>query len=82
MDENEFSVCQFFANGDYEYVRRWVSAQEAVNAARHYVDSIAAKAGIVSKVIIVDAGDHTNFLWERERGIVYPLLGDDGKYHG
>jgi hypothetical protein len=32
MGENEFSVCQFFANGDYEYVRRWVSAQEAVQA--------------------------------------------------
>ena len=24
----EFSVCQFFEDGTYEYVRRWVDAEE------------------------------------------------------
>jgi hypothetical protein len=31
--QGEFSVCQFFEDGQYEYTRRWVSAEEAVTAA-------------------------------------------------
>jgi hypothetical protein len=81
MGDNEFSVCQLFASGDYEYVRRWVSASEAVQAAKHYTSSVAAKLGIVTKVIVTDGGDCTNFMWEYGRGIVYPLLGADGKFH-
>jgi hypothetical protein len=41
----EFSVCQFFADGSYEYVRRFVDAEEAVQAARHYTTSVGAQIG-------------------------------------
>lgn len=68
----EFSVAQFFADGSHEYVRRWVSAQEAVEASRHYVTSVAAQEGIVVRVIITDGGDNTNFAWEHGKGIVFP----------
>ena len=43
-----FSVCQFFDNGSYEYVRRYVSAEEAVKAARHYTHNVAARLGFTS----------------------------------
>jgi hypothetical protein len=46
-------VCQFFVTGDYEFVRRWVGLREAVEAAKHYTNSIAARAGIVTKVILL-----------------------------
>jgi hypothetical protein len=69
--EGEFSVCQFFENDTYEYVRRWVSLEEAVNAAKHYCTSVAAKIGIVRRVIITDGGDSTNFMWEYGKGITY-----------
>jgi hypothetical protein len=53
----EFSVCQFFEDGSYEYVRRGVGPKEAVEAAHHYTNNVAAKQGIVKRVIITDGGD-------------------------
>ena len=68
----EFSVAQFFVNGTYEYVRRFISAEEAVEAAKHYTDSIAARAGMVTRVIITDGGDFTNFEWQFGKGVTFP----------
>ncbi len=53
---NEFSVYQFFEDGTWERVREWVSAEEAVQAARHYTCSVAAQTGITQRVIITDGG--------------------------
>lgn len=69
---NEFSVCQFFEDGSYEYVRRNVGAEEAVTAARHYTDNVAAKMGITQRVIITDGGDACVFEWKRGEGVIYP----------
>jgi hypothetical protein len=72
MSENEFSVCQFFEDGTHEYVRRWVGAEEAVKAARHYTDNVAAKLGITERVIITDGGDHCVFEWKYGEGVTHP----------
>jgi len=71
-DANEFSVCQFFEDGSYEYVRRGVSAEEAVNAAKHYTSSVGARMGMTQRVIITDGGDCTNFEWKFGEGVTYP----------
>jgi hypothetical protein len=68
---NEFSVCQFFTDGSYEYVRRWVDAEEAVKAAKHYCTSVGAKLGVVERVIITDGGDCINFEWKRGEGVTF-----------
>lgn len=70
--EGEFSVCQFFENGSYEYVRRFVSPEEAVEAFAHYTRSVAAKMGMTVRVIITDGGDCTNAEWQHGKGITYP----------
>jgi hypothetical protein len=70
--KDEFSVVQFFINGEYEYVRRWVSAEEAVKAAQHYTNNVATKIGVVDRVIITDGGDCTVFEWIKNKGIVFP----------
>jgi hypothetical protein len=72
MNENEFSVCQFFADGSYEYVKRYVGAEEAVKAARHYTDNVAVKLGITKRVIITDGGDYCVFEWKAGEGVTYP----------
>lgn len=72
MIQGEFSVCQFFDNGEYEYVRRYVSAQEAVEAALHYTRSIGAKLGMTTRVIITDGGDSINFEWKFGEGVTFP----------
>jgi hypothetical protein len=69
---NEFSVCQFFQDGTYEYVRRFVSAEEAVNAVAHFRDSVAVKTGLVTRVIITDGGDNCCLEWQQGKGIVFP----------
>jgi hypothetical protein len=72
MSEERFSVCQFFADGFYEYVRRDVPAEQAVKAAKHYCSSVAAQRGMVVRVIVVDQADYTNFEWKYGEGVTYP----------
>jgi hypothetical protein len=71
-DAPEFSVCQFFPDGSYEYVRRYVGAEEAVKAARFYTDNVAARMGITRRVIVTDGGDYCVFEWKYGEGVVYP----------
>lgn len=67
-----FSVCQFFKTGEYEYVRRGVSAEEAMTAFKHYTNNVACKMGIIERVIVTDDGDFTNAEWKDGR-YTYPL---------
>jgi hypothetical protein len=70
--KEEFSVVQFFTDGSYEYVRRGVGAEEAVNAARHYTNNVATRLGVVDRVIITDGGDCVCFEWKKDEGVTFP----------
>ena len=79
----EFSVCQFFRDDSCEYVRRFVGAEEAVEAARHYSTSVGAQIGTTVRVIITDGGDCCNFEWRFGEGVTYyPPRDDKGEYVG
>ena len=67
----EFSVCQFFEDDSYEYVRRYVAVEEAVQAFMHYTKSIGAKLGTTKRVIITDGGDCINAEWNFGKGLVF-----------
>lgn len=75
----EFSVCQFFPDDTYEYVRRYVDGGEAVAAFRHYTTSVGAKLGTTKRVILTDGGDCINLEWKFGEGITFPeeLKGKD-----
>lgn len=73
----EFSVFQFFEDGNQEKVREFVSAEEAVRAAAHYSTSVAAQMGITRRVIITDGGDFTVFEWKYGEGVVFGLPGQE-----
>lgn len=68
---DEFNVVQFFPDGTYEYVRRGVTAEEAVKAAKHYCTSIGARLGTTRRVIITDGDDATNFEWKFGEGVTF-----------
>jgi len=70
--QGEFSVCQFFEDGTYEYVRRYVGAEEAVEAFKHYTTNVAVKLGVTQRVILTDGGDCVNMEWVKDKGVVYP----------
>ena len=73
MGESEFSVYQFLIDGYQERVRHFVPADEAVEAALHYTNNVAAKMGVTERVIITDGGDSVVFEWLKGKGVVYPL---------
>lgn len=75
MEHGEFSVCQFFENQSYEYVRRFVSVEEAVKAFHFYTHNVAAHTGLTKRVIITDGGDCIAAEWEYEKGVTWPKEG-------
>ena len=64
MPEDKFNVVQFFQDGQYEYVRRNVTAKEAVEATQHYTRSVGARIGTTKRVIVTDMLDQICFEWE------------------
>ena len=73
--ENEFSVYQFFIDGSYEAVRRFVVMEEAAKAFTHYATSVGVTLGFVTRVIITDGGDNTVAEWTRHDGVTWPGAG-------
>ena len=68
----QFSVCQFFPDGSYEYVRRGIGPTEAVPIALDYCCSVGARIGTTVRVIVTDGDDFITFEWIREKGVVFP----------
>jgi hypothetical protein len=68
----EFSVCQFFEDGSYEYIIRFTDAKVAMNKAVDYTTNVAAKVGITKRVIITDGGDCICFEWKHGEGVTFP----------
>ena len=75
----EYSVAQFFIDGTNEYVRRFVSAEEAVKAFTHYAKSVGAQMGTTVRVILTDGDDCINWEWQYGKGITYPTAEDFAK---
>jgi len=67
-----FSVTQFFVSGEHETVRRHVSAEEAMEAFKHYTQNVAVKMGFTLRVIVTDSGDCINAEWKKDEGYTYP----------
>lgn len=63
-----FSVCQFFVDGSYEYVRTNVDQAEAIRAFQHYSDCVGSRIGTTVRVIIVDMGDEIVAEWTKDKG--------------
>ncbi len=72
METNEFSVCQFFPDGSYEYTCRYVSAEAAVKQFQSYTSSVGARIGTTRRVIITDGGDSITAEWEYGKGLTFP----------
>lgn len=72
MNDGEFSVRQYFADGDHEDVMQGVDASTAVNRAKRLIDSVGGQIGNTCRVIIIDGGDCIAFDWRFSDGIVFP----------
>lgn len=72
MAQGEYSVCQFFEDDSYEYVRRFVDIDEAMKAVLHYTHNVTSRIGITKRVIVTDGGDCICFEWKYGEGVVFP----------
>jgi len=48
MDEERFSVCQYREDGSYEYVRRYVNVDQAVEAFSNCVAAASSRRVVVT----------------------------------
>ena len=70
------SVCQFFQDGTYEWVKRSVGLADAAAAALRFSSNVSAGIGLTSRVIITDADDCTNWDWCYGEGVRLPQDAD------
>jgi len=70
--ENEFSVCQFFPDESYEYVKRFVGAEEAVQTVKSLINSVGGRLGTTCRIIITDGLDCITLEWIFGKGVVFP----------
>lgn len=68
----EFSVVQFFSNGDHETVLTQVDACTALTRAGALSRSVGGQIGTTKRIILTDAGDFTVFEWLFGQGVVFP----------
>lgn len=68
----EYSVVQWFPNGQYEYPRRNVDDFSAFRIAKHYCTSVGAQMGTTVRVMIEDGGGFCVFEWNRDEGVIFP----------
>ena len=69
---DEFSVWLFFPDGSHIAEGTWLEGEEAVRLAREVTQRVAAKTGMIAKVIITDGGDNTVFQWKHGEGVTWP----------
>lgn len=68
-----FHVHQFFPDGTNECLTpQPLTAGAAVLRAKVATESVAARTGLVVRVIITDSGDYAVFDWEYGKGVVFP----------
>lgn len=69
----EFSVYQWFMDGQYESVRRFVDVQDAVRVATALSNSVGGRIGTTVRVIITDGGDCIAWEWQFGKGLIFPV---------
>ena len=71
LTRGEFSVYWWDPFETYHVEKRFCGAQEAVETAHSLTTRPAAMMGIVRRVMITDADDCTNFVWEYGKGVTF-----------
>jgi hypothetical protein len=72
MTTREFSVFQWFVDGQYERYVHHVDLETASKKAVHLATSVGATLGTTVRVIITDGGDCIIAEWKKGEGFVFP----------
>ena len=66
-----YNVVVWYGEG-YHYDQRNVTAERAVAAAKVHTESVGARTGLLTKIMITDADDYCTFEWRYGEGVVFP----------
>lgn len=80
VDEETFSVVQFFKDGSNERIAESISLIGATYKFRNYINTVGARIGTTVRVIITDGGDSTVAEWIFGKGITYPEAAAGKRY--
>lgn len=72
VTHKEFSVYQWFMDGSYESVTRFVAVNDAFRVAVALSNSVGGRIGTTVRVIITDGGDCIVWEWMFGKGLVFP----------
>ena len=72
MSDEKFSVYQYFRDGRYERTDELVDKETACRRFAHFTQSVGAKVGAVTQVIMCDGGDNCVMEWHYGRGVTFP----------
>ncbi len=67
--KGEFSVCEFYEDGSYEYLERFVDDETAFDL---FARCAELRAAGVTRLIITDEGDRINAEWKAGVGFTFP----------
>ncbi len=68
---DEFAVWLFFPDESHICEQRGLGPKAAVELAKDFTERPAAKAGMISRIIITDDGDNTCFEWTFGKGVTF-----------
>jgi hypothetical protein len=74
--DGEFSVHQFFPDGDSERVLSGVDPETAIYRAKALMESVGGRIGSTRRVIVADGAGFTVFEWKFGAGITFPTRED------
>lgn len=69
---NDLNVVRFYDDGFHDYIARDVSDYAAVRIAHRCSESLLARLGAITRIIITDAEDYTVFEWQSGKGVTFP----------
>jgi hypothetical protein len=67
-----FDVWLFYRSGYHDRAEEQLPAEQAVEAAKRFSESVGAKTGLAQEIRIVDNMDNCVFQWLHGKGVTFP----------
>lgn len=72
QDNDSYRLYLFYADDSREEFGPTADVEELVIKAKGFSESVGAKIGTLTRMIITDSGDYTIFEWTTKEGVVFP----------
>jgi hypothetical protein len=71
-----FDVWLFYRSGYHDKAEENLSAEQAVEAAKRFSESVGAKTGLLEEIRVTAGDDNCVFQWVYGKGVTFPTRDD------